>query len=466
MLSYLELNNFKSFSNVTFDLRKAYNQPKKIAFIYGENGSGKSNLISSLLFLTQTQNTLGYQMKLGEAKSLDDLKLIKNDEAREEVLRIFMESRYRSLERLIESYKMISTSNNESMSLKIGFRIEDKDGSYYMKFSNNEIIKEELRYQINEREGLVLSIEKNKKPILSPSIFIDNNYKKELLDSVEKYWGKNTFLSILTYERELKNEKFIKNRINQNLFDVLKWLNHLSVYCKQCDGDAAHISIPFEILKDLEEGNINQKDSKELKACEKALNIFFTRLYSDIKKVYYKIEHEKDTISYELYFKKQLNNKLLDIPFSLESTGTQKLLEYFPMLFSCLVGASVFIDEIDNGIHDLLMKTVLESLYDIIEGQLIVTTHNTLLMESMGARSTDSIYIIHSDSMGNKSIRCLSDYKERTQKTNNIRNKYLRGDYEGIPFVGDLDFDEIYDEFEALVPDDQTNYDNGDKNEI
>ena len=50
MLTYLELKNFKSFSDIKFDLRKAYGEPKKIAFIYGENGSGKSSLISSYYF--------------------------------------------------------------------------------------------------------------------------------------------------------------------------------------------------------------------------------------------------------------------------------------------------------------------------------------------------------------------------------------------------------------------------------
>ncbi|NLL25508.1 MAG: AAA family ATPase [Spirochaetales bacterium] len=54
MLLYIKLKNFKSFSNIMFDLRGKGGIPKRVAFIYGENGAGKSNLMSSLLFLRKT----------------------------------------------------------------------------------------------------------------------------------------------------------------------------------------------------------------------------------------------------------------------------------------------------------------------------------------------------------------------------------------------------------------------------
>lgn len=41
-------------------------------------------------------------------------------------------------------------------------------------------------------------------------------------------------------------------------------------------------------------------------------------------------------------------------------------------------GVTVVYDEIDNGIHDLLLKNILESMVDHITGQLIITTHNTI----------------------------------------------------------------------------------------
>ena len=58
MISFIELWNFKTFSHILFDLRGAHGVPKKLAFLYGENGAGKSNLIRSLLFMSQSFQTL------------------------------------------------------------------------------------------------------------------------------------------------------------------------------------------------------------------------------------------------------------------------------------------------------------------------------------------------------------------------------------------------------------------------
>ncbi|MGI5899720.1 MAG: AAA family ATPase [Christensenellales bacterium] len=442
MLSYLELKNFKSFSDITFDLRKAYREPKKVAFIYGENGSGKSNLMSSMLFLLQTLNTLKNQLKVKDIPDFNNTLLdsMKDEGIQERFLQQMLRVQFFTLSDLIDDYKMLG--NERPMSLKFGFRINGADGSYFLELSEHKIIKEELRYQINEREGVIFSLNKNQ-TTLSPTIFSDINYKKELHEEIEKYWGKHTFMAVLFNEIQTKNYKYIKARVNKNILQVIDWLRKLSVWCKQCRGETARISIPLKFMRQLDKGSVKNQNSKELKLCEAALNTFFTQLYSDIKSAYYVFTPEENKFSYELYFKKQIDGNLIDIPISLESTGTQKLLEIFPILFAGVAGASVFIDEIDSGIHDLLMKNILERLNDSLEGQFIATTHNTLLMESLPPENT---YIIRVNASGNKTIDCVAEYRERTQKTNNIRNKYLRGDYDGIPYTGYFDFQELVED--------------------
>ena len=64
MLSYIELKNFKSLTDVKIDLRGENKKPKKMIFIYGENGAGKTNLISSILFLEKSLLTLSNNIKL------------------------------------------------------------------------------------------------------------------------------------------------------------------------------------------------------------------------------------------------------------------------------------------------------------------------------------------------------------------------------------------------------------------
>ena len=88
------------------------------------------------------------------------------------------------------------------------------------------------------------------------------------------------------------------------------------------------------------------------------------------------------------------------------------------------------------------MLKVLEPLKDSLKGQLIVTTHNTLLLKEM---EPEEVYIIVIDANGNKEICCITDYEGRTQKTHNMQAKYLRGDYEGVPYVGMIDYSDFWD---------------------
>ena len=445
MLSYLRLRNFKSFSDITLDLRGSYGIPKKMAFIYGENGAGKSNLMRSMLFLSNTLKTLTNQENEKQTKILDSLEDeidIDIDILKKNLLEVLLYEDnigISSLSKLISKNKNIG--NNENMSIEIGFYIEGKDGTYHLEFDNEKVIFEELTFYINKRMGVMFSIH-NGKIFLSPSIFLDNIYNLELINDIQKFWGKHTFMSILFYELQTKNIEYLACRIKNNLFEVLDWLSTYSVSCKDIRCQIANISIPFAFLRNLDSGTVNSQNDEELKIFEKSLNTFFTALYSDVKEVYYDVTPTRNKYKYVLMFKKQINGKILDIPIFLESTGTKKLLEIFPYIFSFLWGKTVFIDEIDSDIHDLLMSEIIELLGESSNGQFIATTHNTLLMEKLAA---ESIYIISIDSNGNKELEYTSKYNFRTQKTHSIRKKYLNGDYNGIPYIGFLDLQEMVD---------------------
>ena len=51
MFTHVTLKNFKSLADVTFDFTAARKQVKRLAAVYGENGSGKTNFISSFMLL-------------------------------------------------------------------------------------------------------------------------------------------------------------------------------------------------------------------------------------------------------------------------------------------------------------------------------------------------------------------------------------------------------------------------------
>ena len=142
-------------------------------------------------------------------------------------------------------------------------------------------------------------------------------------------------------------------------------------------------------------------------------------------------------------FEKLISGKYRQIDFSQESTGNHQVLRIFSYLFVACCGDVVALDEADSGVHDLLFKKIIEEVYPLIEGQIIITTHNTMLMETeFGYNST---YILKEDEEGNKEIKAISDYEKRTYSNNNIRNKYLNKEYKGVPKIEEIDFKNLFD---------------------
>lgn len=441
MITYLHLENFRSFSNITLDLRRAHGEAKPLAFIYGENGAGKSNLVWAISMIRESLSTLGLEnrmLRLFEEMNSEEALKNKVEESPDVRTWIFTEL-IRPLDYLVREHRRIKC--DEPMILELGFYLNNHEGVYRMVFDKEQIVEEELRYLIDKRVRTIFKIE-NGSVYLSPSIFLDSEYKKELEDLVERYWGKHTFLAIISNELSRVKTRYVKERVGDNFFTVLHWLEELSVCCVDFQHTRKLKKISNPILLHLDEGLVSSEDDGDLLKVKELLNEFLTQIYSDIKSVDYKLTPREDAFKYELILTKQIDGEYLDIPISKESTGTRKLLSFLPLLFKASMGDTVVIDEIDSGIHDLLMLKVLEPLKDSLKGQLIVTTHNTLLLKEM---KPEEVYMIVIDANGNKEICCITDYEGRTQKTHNMQAKYLRGDYEGVPYVGMIDYSDFWD---------------------
>ncbi len=99
------------------------------------------------------------------------------------------------------------------------------------------------------------------------------------------------------------------------------------------------------------------------------------------------------------------------------------------------------IDEFDTGIHDLLVSSLVTSLIENISGQLIMTTHNTLLMEAEIPK--EYIYVINKAKNNNKEIKCITHYDPKIHERTNIRNQYIHGKYHGVPDKTSIDFHKL-----------------------
>lgn len=82
------------------------------------------------------------------------------------------------------------------------------------------------------------------------------------------------------------------------------------------------------------------------------------------------------------------------------------------------------VDGIDGIINPLLLKEVLTKAQEekLLTGQLILFYNSLELMEMPDARNF--VFLAGTDG-----VKCVKDYERRTFKNNNVRSRYLAGDY-------------------------------------
>lgn len=439
MFTYIKLKNFMSFKDVTFDLKNGSKGAKNFISIYGENGSGKSNFVNSIRLLRRSIDS--FEMASSE-ESLQEL--IKEKNVPQELLEILLDNT--NIFRHIENCRMLECE--EETCIEYGFQIGSHEGYYVMSFAKR-FLYEKLYYYTGKQRGKLFEIRCIDGKIdisFSNKLFLNKKVELEIRDEISKFWGKHTFLSILNKERREKNEQYIEDNYLKYVFDILNMLQEVTLYYKTTSHSGSEIIArkPDNILIDLKEGKIHMNDEAILNRSEYILRDFFTQAYADIKDVFYERNTKNKKIFYKLYMRKMIGGKIRTIDFSRESAGTQHILEIIHALLGAFCGITVIYDEIDNGIHDLLLKNILTSMMDDITGQLIITTHNTYLLEGIDSKS---VYVINVDYQGNKEVKCLDKYP-RIQGTNNPRIMYLKGLFGGVPIIDVINYDGILNELE------------------
>lgn len=205
MFTYVKAKNFKSLKNISFNLNKTKNETNKFIAIYGENGSGKTNLVELFKFLQQLTISRIIDVKLNMLpKEFFELKEKMIDTTPMDMKPIWQ------LSLNLDEYRMIN--EEEDTEIEYGFKINNKEGFYSVKF-NKEIVEEKLYFFVNKQKGYYFKLSKNEKE-LNKNIFINEKYNEELKENIEKYWGKYSFLSLLVFEEKEKNKEYVKNNIS------------------------------------------------------------------------------------------------------------------------------------------------------------------------------------------------------------------------------------------------------------
>lgn len=444
MITYVKLKNYKSLVDFEVDLTDSKNNPKKMVIIYGENGAGKTHFISAFFTLSDILRTKSYKNKIDKFADEFMEKNSNNKKYDKKYMEFILnrfKNNFKSIEDIINDSKTIDSKEN--ISLEFGFKLNGKDGKYYIEMGKDCIIREKLEYVLNKNKTKYFDMS-NKEIYINKILFNSNKYHGEISDLVDKFWGKHSFLSIMFSEMMDKNKQYISKNIPKSLSDIVEYFLSMSLHIKQKSNiEKGRINVEKKIIFPMNKGSITKtkKEEKKLNYTENILNSFFTTLYSDVKKVFYNREYKDDKIQYRLFFKKQIYGQIKDIDFSLESTGTQKLLNLLPLLLISLNRDKVSaIDEFDSNIHDILIYNIISSMVNFIKGQLIITTHNTTLLETEIKK--DYIYLFNIDSNGKKILIPITEY-EREHPNTNFRKRYLKGLYGGIPMIDDIDFDDL-----------------------
>ncbi|MCK9315709.1 MAG: ATP-binding protein [Verrucomicrobia bacterium] len=131
-----------------------------------------------------------------------------------------------------------------------------------------------------------------------------------------------------------------------------------------------------------------------------------------------------------------------DIKFEIheESDGTQRVIDLLPAFLELSSQASkkvYVIDELDRSLHTLLtrnlLKTYLSHCNPEKRSQLLLTTHDVLLMDQKLLRR-DEMWVTERDSNESSNLFSFSDYKD-IRYDKDIRKSYLQGRFGGIPQI-------------------------------
>ncbi|MBR4202794.1 MAG: AAA family ATPase [Candidatus Methanomethylophilaceae archaeon] len=420
MIKRVSMRNFLCFKETEFDLSGTKGEPLPYALVYGENGSGKTNLMMAQRFLRASLDTMP-TMWMGTSHIGGGM-----TEVPEGI----------TMKNLFSDYMRVGSS--EPMTVEFVLRIKGKDATYRMFVTKDGLTEEELVYVLNGRRSVLFSITEGTRKV--GEIF-SADLEKEMLVELEKYWGPSSFLSMIYRQYRSTVPSYVRNNMSPEILEVInEVINIRSYFSVNHDHSANPIDNP-------KSGQMPLEMEPYMDALGEAMRDFFCGLYSDIVDVRYVKRRDQRYIDYELVFDKRVEGEVITLPYYRESTGTQKLVDEFLQIMSCVHGDTVLVDEMDSGIHDVLMSGIFDRVRDSMRGQLIATTHNTMLLQNSDPKCT---FILDIDGEGYRHIRSVKSITT-TQKCNNNTKRYLEGDLGGIPILGYVDLAEISDRlFERL----------------
>ena len=383
-------------------------QFNKIAYIYGANGSGKSNFCKIIL---QIQRAIMLSpIRASNNPQLLDMLPLKDELA--------VQRNY---------FKFDVSGKGRVTSYSIQVLIDDVLYTYSFSIAeNNDVVSEKLIKKkrrtetILERtspkfESITLKSElksfhdnvhvvKDNALCLSMASFLNNKLATTIVATITNIQVVN-----MAAMRGLSN-------LSEETFSAEKKEEYLRIL-KSADPTLEDIQVEFNEKK-VEKHSLDSDDLENRAVILKSVRV-------DVKSTHSIYDNHKAVSQSELPF------------LQIESNGTIKLLDILPTIFDALsTGNILIVDEIENGLHPTVVKKMIELFYNPEtnphNAQLICTTHNILLINEAVQR--DEVWLMDKNEYGESSMKHISDIPG-LRSYDKLGQKMIEGAFGAMPNI-------------------------------
>lgn len=403
----------------------------KTSVIFGANASGKSNLFKAIDF--------GKKLVLLGTKSDSIIDY--------------------------QKFRLDNSCNNKDSRIEYVIQHNGKNYAYGFVFDSTAI-KEEWLFEVTLKgEHKIFERNINKSPIFELDNIVKNiksDEEKQFLKFIAKGTPNNQLflneiktrkvkenvseihdiLNVIDwFQNSLKvifpNDKYnegLKFELNQDEELLTTFEQFLMYFDTGINGvclekiDFESIDIPKSILNKIKEDLLNKK-SENLRAS----------ILSNKNTTYFLSIKGTDLIVEKFMTKHSVKGQeeMEKFDTSNESDGTNRIMDFIPLLMDLLKGDNVFlIDEMERSLHPNLMYDLIDlfiSKATNVNSQLILASHESSILTQKLLRK-DEVWFVVKDSHGASKLHSLENYNVRFDKE--IRKDYLLGRFKAIPRMG------------------------------
>lgn len=361
----------------------------KIKCIYGDNGSGKTNLIHAFNFYLEFVLNSFSQMEPNETTHFVPFQF--NDE-----------------------------SQNLPGKFSISFFLDSVRYDYELSLTKDKVVSECLFFAPNGQKALIYNREAGN--IKWGTSF--SGAKKLIAETTREN------CSLLSVAAQLNNpillQVYTSLRTSYKGFISPEKGNLIGYTLSRIEENNDFKKDVISILKDVNNSNITN-----IKIQSKPIPMeYLNELPSEIRKKILKKnsipKNRKATLIHSY-------DKEYELPLELESRGTQRLLELANPLFDIKHSHSfLMIDELETSLHPKVQKRFIsEILKNEMNSQILITTHNTDLIDS-GLFTDSEICFAIKNNYGNTQIFSITDFTG-VRKGVSRKHMYEAGKFDQLP---------------------------------